>query len=184
MYNDLFLHIRSLEPQAARGKTGGAEAPEMRTSGKGKGQVDMLPVFGSMSSDYNSQVEPFYDAWQKFSSGLKFSDASVFDTRQASNRWERRRMEEENRKHVAKARNAYSREVRELVREVWMRDPRVLQHNLDMSRAKFQKHHNDPPCSDASAERRRGEGVRSGVSRGRAPVVVACQGGHGKLSRT
>lgn len=56
-----------------------------------------IPAFGTSNSPWE-EVKAFYDFWGDFLTAKDFAWADKFHTAAASNRWERRRMEEENRK--------------------------------------------------------------------------------------
>lgn len=70
----------------------------------------------------------FYGYWQSFCTRKNFAWKEEYDTRQASNRWEKRAMEKENKKTRDKARKEHSELVRQLVAFVRKRDKRVQAH--------------------------------------------------------
>ncbi|XP_066458549.1 dnaJ homolog subfamily C member 21 isoform X3 [Eleutherodactylus coqui] len=86
------------------------------------------PTFGDSQSDYDTVVHPFYAYWQSFCTVKNFAWKEEYDTRQASNRWEKRAMEKENKKTRDKARKERNELVRELVAFVRKRDKRVQAH--------------------------------------------------------
>ncbi|KAM9330143.1 dnaJ homolog subfamily C member 21 [Gastrophryne carolinensis] len=86
------------------------------------------PPFGDSQSDYDTVVHPFYAYWQSFCTAKNFAWKEEYDTRQASNRWEKRAMEKENKKTRDKARKERNELVRELVAFVRKRDKRVQAH--------------------------------------------------------
>ncbi|KAM5192787.1 dnaJ homolog subfamily C member 21 [Mantella aurantiaca] len=86
------------------------------------------PSFGDSQSDYDTVVHPFYAYWQSFCTVKNFAWKEEYDTRQASNRWEKRAMEKENKKTRDKARKERNELVRELVAFVRKRDKRVQAH--------------------------------------------------------
>ncbi|KAM4052915.1 dnaJ homolog subfamily C member 21 isoform 1-T1 [Anomaloglossus baeobatrachus] len=86
------------------------------------------PTFGDSQSDYDTVVHPFYAFWQSFCTAKNFAWKEEYDTRQASNRWEKRAMEKENKKTRDKARRERNELVRELVAFVRKRDKRVQAH--------------------------------------------------------
>ncbi|XP_024286619.1 dnaJ homolog subfamily C member 21 [Oncorhynchus tshawytscha] len=88
---------------------------------------DEFPSFGDSQSDYDT-VHLFYAYWQSFCTRKKFAWKEDYDTRQASNRWEKRAMEKENKKVRDKARKERSELVRQLVAFVRKRDKRVQAH--------------------------------------------------------
>ncbi|XP_056288546.1 dnaJ homolog subfamily C member 21 isoform X2 [Pseudoliparis swirei] len=91
-------------------------------------EEEEFPPFGDSQSDYDSVVHMFYGYWQSFCTRKNFAWKEEFDTRQASNRWEKRAMEKENKKTREKARKERGELVRQLVAFVRKRDRRVLAH--------------------------------------------------------
>ncbi|XP_055087504.1 dnaJ homolog subfamily C member 21 [Periophthalmus magnuspinnatus] len=89
---------------------------------------DAFPSFGDSQSDYDSVVHIFYAYWQSFCTRKNFAWKEDYDTRQASNRWEKRAMEKENKKTREKARKERNELVRQLVAFVRKRDRRVQAH--------------------------------------------------------
>ncbi|XP_047227718.1 dnaJ homolog subfamily C member 21 isoform X3 [Girardinichthys multiradiatus] len=87
-----------------------------------------FPPFGDSQSDYDTVVHVFYAYWQSFCTRKNFAWKEEFDTRQASNRWEKRAMEKENKKTREKARKERNDLVRQLVAFVRKRDRRVQAH--------------------------------------------------------
>ncbi|KAL6096778.1 dnajc21 [Pungitius sinensis] len=87
-----------------------------------------FPPFGDSESDYDSVVHMFYGYWQSFCTRKNFAWKEEYDTRQASNRWEKRAMEKENKKTREKARKERNELVRQLVAFVRKRDRRVQAH--------------------------------------------------------
>lgn len=90
--------------------------------------VEDFPTFGDSQSDYDTVVHPFYAYWQSFCTQKNFAWKEEYDTRQASNRWEKRAMEKENRKTRDKARKEKNELVRQLVAFIRKRDKRVQAH--------------------------------------------------------
>ncbi|XP_072309324.1 dnaJ homolog subfamily C member 21 isoform X2 [Eucyclogobius newberryi] len=89
---------------------------------------DAFPAFGDSQSDYDTVVHIFYAYWQSFCTRKNFAWKEEYDTRQASNRWEKRAMEKENKKTREKARKERNELVRQLVAFVRKRDRRVQAH--------------------------------------------------------
>nr|XP_044988456.1 dnaJ homolog subfamily C member 21 isoform X2 [Jaculus jaculus] len=87
-----------------------------------------FPTFGDSQSDYDLVVHPFYAYWQSFCTQKNFAWKEEYDTRQASNRWEKRAMEKENKKIRDKARKENNELVRQLVAFIRKRDRRVQAH--------------------------------------------------------
>ncbi|EGV92310.1 DnaJ-like subfamily C member 21 [Cricetulus griseus] len=93
-----------------------------------EGDVEDFPNFGDSQSDYDTVVHPFYAYWQSFCTQKNFAWKEEYDTRQASNRWEKRAMEKENKKIRDKARKEKNELVRQLVAFIRKRDKRVQAH--------------------------------------------------------
>ncbi|XP_030322726.1 dnaJ homolog subfamily C member 21 [Calypte anna] len=90
--------------------------------------TEEFPMFGYSQSDYDTVVHPFYAYWQSFCTQKTFAWKEEYDTRQASNRWEKRAMEKENKKTRDKARKERNELVRQLVAFIRKRDKRVQAH--------------------------------------------------------
>ncbi|XP_064498095.1 dnaJ homolog subfamily C member 21 isoform X2 [Pseudopipra pipra] len=87
-----------------------------------------FPTFGYSQSDYDTVVHPFYAYWQSFCTQKNFAWKEEYDTRKASNRWEKRAMEKENKKTREKARKERNELIRQLVAFIRKRDKRVQAH--------------------------------------------------------
>ncbi|NWQ71975.1 DJC21 protein, partial [Neopipo cinnamomea] len=87
-----------------------------------------FPMFGYSQSDYDTVVHPFYAYWQSFCTQKNFAWKEEYDTRKASNRWEKRAMEKENKKMREKARKERNELIRQLVAFIRKRDKRVQAH--------------------------------------------------------
>ncbi|NWR76212.1 DJC21 protein, partial [Centropus unirufus] len=90
--------------------------------------AEEFPMFGDSQSDYDTVVHPFYAYWQSFCTQKSFAWKEEYDTRHASNRWEKRAMEKENKKTRDKARKERNELVRQLVAFIRKRDKRVQAH--------------------------------------------------------
>ncbi|XP_061325501.1 dnaJ homolog subfamily C member 21 isoform X1 [Pezoporus flaviventris] len=90
--------------------------------------IEEFPMFGNSQSDYDTVVHPFYAYWQSFCTQKSFAWKEEYDTRQASNRWEKRAMEKENKKKRDKARKERNELIRQLVAFIRKRDKRVQAH--------------------------------------------------------
>ncbi|KAM9450642.1 dnaJ homolog subfamily C member 21 isoform 2-T2 [Clarias gariepinus] len=101
---------------------------ELEHSKEEDNEFDDFPTFGDSQSDYDTVVHVFYGCWQSFCTRKNFAWKEEYDTRQASNRWEKRAMEKENKKTREKARKERSELVRQLVAFVRKRDKRVQAH--------------------------------------------------------
>ncbi|MBN3274847.1 DJC21 protein, partial [Polyodon spathula] len=91
-------------------------------------EEEEFPTFGDSQSDYDTVVHLFYAYWQSFCTRKNFAWKEEYDTRQASNRWEKRAMEKENKKTREKARKERNELVRQLVAFIRKRDKRVQEH--------------------------------------------------------
>ncbi len=80
--------------------------------------------FGCGSTEWK-YVSNFYNSWESFTSCLSFAYADKYDVRQAESRWERRRIDEENRKARKIAKKERNEEIIQFVAFVKKRDPRV-----------------------------------------------------------
>ncbi|XP_029025665.1 dnaJ homolog subfamily C member 21 isoform X1 [Betta splendens] len=96
--------------------------------GEDEEEEQEFPTFGCSESDYDTVVHVFYGYWQSFCTRKNFAWKEEYDTRQASNRWEKRAMEKENKKTREKARKERNELVRQLVAFVRKRDRRVQAH--------------------------------------------------------
>ncbi|XP_034752573.1 dnaJ homolog subfamily C member 21 isoform X3 [Etheostoma cragini] len=91
-------------------------------------EEEEFPPFGDSQSDYDTVVHVFYGYWQSFCTRKNFAWKEEYDSRQASNRWEKRAMEKENKKTREKARKERNELLRQLVAFVRKRDRRVQAH--------------------------------------------------------
>ncbi|KAI1904832.1 hypothetical protein AGOR_G00009730 [Albula goreensis] len=101
---------------------------EMEHSKEEDDEDDEFPTFGDSLSDYDTVVHVFCGYWQSFCTRKNFAWKEEYDTRQASNRWEKRAMEKENKKTREKAKKERNELVRQLVAFVRKRDRRVQAH--------------------------------------------------------
>ena len=83
------------------------------------------PKFGNSETEVDYVVHQFYGFWQSFYTKKSFVWEEEWDTREAPNRWIRRKMEQENAKKTEQARKERSKEIQALVDWVRRRDPRV-----------------------------------------------------------
>ncbi|XP_061656438.1 dnaJ homolog subfamily C member 21 [Syngnathoides biaculeatus] len=109
----------------------------------GKAEADNededFPPFGDSQSDYDTVVHVFYGYWQSFCTRKNFAWKEEYDTRQASNRWEKRAMEKENKKTRDKARKERNELVRQLVAFIRKRDRRVQAHRKEVEERNAEK---------------------------------------------
>ena len=90
--------------------------------------MEDFATFGDSQSDYDTVVHPFFAYWQSFCTQKNFAWKEEYDTRQASNHWEKRAVEKENRKIRDKARKEKNELVRQLGAFIRKRDRRVQAH--------------------------------------------------------
>lgn len=83
------------------------------------------PEFGDSQSSYEEIVAPFYGFWESYCTAKSYVWVEKYDTREAPDRRCRRLMEAENKKLRDAAKKNRNEEVRELVKYVRKRDPRV-----------------------------------------------------------
>ncbi|XP_061554602.1 dnaJ homolog subfamily C member 21 [Phycodurus eques] len=98
-----------------------------------------FPSFGDSQSDYDTVVHAFYGYWQSFCTRKNFAWKEEYDTRQASNRWEKRAMEKENKKTRDKVRKERNELVRQLVAFMRKRDRRVQAHRKEVEERNAEK---------------------------------------------
>jgi len=84
----------------------------------------LLIDFGNVSSEW-SDVSAFYNRWECFSSCLSFAWADKYDSREVESRWQRRRVEEENKRARKVAKRERNEAIINLVAFVKKTDPRV-----------------------------------------------------------
>lgn len=105
VYHEVFIQIDTDEPTDNQGP---------------------MPVFGKADTIWDD-VDLFYGYWENFVTRKTFGGLDKYDTRQAPDRRVRRLMEQENKKIRDKAKKKRNEIIRELVRFVRRRDPRVVQ---------------------------------------------------------
>ncbi|CAB3404076.1 unnamed protein product [Caenorhabditis bovis] len=86
---------------------------------------EAYPQFGDSTSDYDEIVGKFYGFWSSFCTCRSFAWLDKYDIRQASNRWEARQIEQENKKYRDVGKQERNEQIRNLVAFVRKRDPRV-----------------------------------------------------------
>mmetsp|Transcript_116594 Transcript_116594/g.341241 ORF Transcript_116594/g.341241 Transcript_116594/m.341241 type:complete len:590 (+) Transcript_116594:103-1872(+) len=86
-----------------------------------------LPPFGGSTSEW-ADTGAFYRHWLEFCSRKAFGHADKWNPKEAQNRQVRRAMEQENKNARQTAKKEFNAEVRQLVRFVQKRDPRVAAH--------------------------------------------------------
>merc|ERR1712137_768788 len=93
-----------------------------------------LPPFGNSKSDW-ADVSNFYRQWLDFCSRKAFGHADKWNPKDAPNRQVRGAMEQDNKKLRQAAKKEFNAEVRQLVRFVQKRDPRVVAHQKEEMKA-------------------------------------------------
>uniref|UniRef100_A0A915LEL8 C2H2-type domain-containing protein n=1 Tax=Meloidogyne javanica TaxID=6303 RepID=A0A915LEL8_MELJA len=83
------------------------------------------PVFGTLNSDYETVVAPFYAFWLNFSTRRSFAWLDKYNLREADDRHTARWMERENRRERAQGKKKRNEEVQRLVEFVRKHDKRV-----------------------------------------------------------
>ncbi|CAI2347276.1 unnamed protein product [Caenorhabditis sp. 36 PRJEB53466] len=102
----------------------------------------VYPEFGDKRSDCESVVNKFYGFWSSFSTSRSFAWLDHYDITQASNRYESRQIDQENKKFRDAGKQERNDQIRQLVAFVRKRDPRVkayrelLEQKKEESRAK------------------------------------------------
>merc|ERR550519_1404837 len=84
-----------------------------------------VPSFGCTNDTYEDVGAAFYNYWSGYCTPRTFSWLDKYDTRQAENRWMRRKMEQENKSVREAARKERNAVVRNLAAFVRKRDRRV-----------------------------------------------------------
>lgn len=101
-----------------------------------------MPPFGRSDAEW-ADVAAFYRHWLDFCSRKAFGHADKWNPREAGNRQIRRAMEQENKKARQAAKKEFNAEVRQLVRFVQKRDPRVAAHQKQSMKATIEKSQRD-----------------------------------------
>ncbi|XP_055690683.1 dnaJ homolog subfamily C member 21 [Lutzomyia longipalpis] len=105
-------------------------------------EFEMIPKFGTSTSDYEEVVHPFYAYWQSFCTKKSYAWLSPHDINEIRDRRILKAIEKENKKVQQKARRERNEEIRNLVGFVRKRDKRVqayrkvLEERLQQNRAK------------------------------------------------
>lgn len=83
------------------------------------------PQFGDADTDVEFVVSSFYGFWTAFATKKSYVWEEDYDTREAPNRWVKRKMEQENNKKTEQTRKERSKEVQAVVDWIRRKDPRV-----------------------------------------------------------
>eukprot|EP00928_Gymnodinium_smaydae_P009504 TRINITY_DN1356_c0_g1_i1.p1 TRINITY_DN1356_c0_g1~~TRINITY_DN1356_c0_g1_i1.p1 ORF type:complete len:623 (-),score=150.68 TRINITY_DN1356_c0_g1_i1:53-1792(-) len=97
-----------------------------------------MPPFGDSKTEWRD-VSAFYRRWSDFCSRKAFGHADKWNPREAENRAVRRAMEQENKKERQAAKKEFNAEVRQLVKFVQKRDPRVAEHQKQQVKESVEK---------------------------------------------
>mmetsp|Transcript_89982 Transcript_89982/g.160161 ORF Transcript_89982/g.160161 Transcript_89982/m.160161 type:complete len:565 (+) Transcript_89982:64-1758(+) len=97
-----------------------------------------MPPFGRSDTDW-LDVAAFYRNWLEFCSRKAFGHADQWNPKDAQNRQVRRAMEQENKKARQAAKKEFNAEVRQLVKFVQKRDPRVATHQKQQMKENIEK---------------------------------------------
>ncbi|XP_055956263.1 dnaJ homolog subfamily C member 21 [Patella vulgata] len=90
------------------------------------------PDFGNSKSSYEEDVRPFYDFWSSYFTMKSYVWVEKYDTREAPDRYSRRKAEAENKKFKDAAKKERNEEIRNLVAFVKKRDKRVQAYRVAM----------------------------------------------------
>lgn len=124
-----------------------------------------LPPFGSSNAEW-ADVANFYRHWLDFCSRKAFGFADKWNPRDATSRPVRRAMEQENKKARQAAKKEFNAEVRQLVKFVQKRDPRVAAHQKQQLKESQEKAHRESAkkeerkAAEAHAKQQRKEAAR------------------------
>lgn len=106
-----------------------------------------MPPFGRSDAEW-ADVAAFYRNWLEFCSRKAFGHADQWNPKEAQNRQVRRAMEQENKKARQAAKKEFNAEVRQLVKFVQKRDPRVLAHQKQQMKENIEKNQRDRAQKD------------------------------------
>lgn len=109
-------------------------------------EYEMIPKFGTMNSDYETVVGPFYAYWQSYCTKKTYTWLCPHNVSEIRDRRILREIEKETKKIAQKARKERNDEIRALVAFVRRRDKRVqeykkvLEERAQLNRIKQQQH--------------------------------------------
>lgn len=92
------------------------------------------PDFGNADSNPDDIVNKFYGFWMSFSTSRSFVWLDRYDITQASNRWESRKIDQENQKYRDIGKQDRNEQIREMAACARKRDPRVKQYREVLER--------------------------------------------------
>ncbi|CAD5113512.1 DgyrCDS2672 [Dimorphilus gyrociliatus] len=97
----------------------------------------LYPCFGNSEST-SEDVKIFYGRWEAYSTRKSFVWVDEYDIREAPNRYVRRQIERENKKHRDKAKKERNEEVQALVAYVKKRDKRMIAYRKKLEERKVE----------------------------------------------
>ncbi|KAI0565911.1 Heat shock protein tDnaJ [Gracilaria domingensis] len=129
------------------------------TAASEKEKARPAPSFGSADTPWE-EVREFYQEWEPFSSSKSFAFADKWNLADAPNREYRRAMEKENKRQRAKFKKEFNNDVRELVKFVKKRDPRVIKRREQEEREREAREKARKERETIEKEERRDEAQR------------------------
>ncbi|CAB03279.2 DnaJ homolog subfamily C member 21 [Caenorhabditis elegans] len=100
----------------------------------------VYPEFGDKDTDLEQTVNGFYGFWSSFSTTRSFAWLDHYDITQASNRFESRQIDQENKKFRDVGKQERNEQIRNLVAFVRKRDPRVKAYREILEQKKLEAH--------------------------------------------
>lgn len=129
------------------------------TAASEKEKARPAPKFGNAGTPWE-QVRSFYQEWEPFSSSKSFAFGDKWNLADAPNREYRRAMEKENKKQRAKFKKEFNNNVRELVKFVKKRDPRVIKRREQEEKEREEREKARKQREQMEKEEKRGEAQR------------------------
>eukprot|EP00178_Gracilaria_changii_P011333 TRINITY_DN322_c0_g1_i1.p1 TRINITY_DN322_c0_g1~~TRINITY_DN322_c0_g1_i1.p1 ORF type:complete len:519 (+),score=138.01 TRINITY_DN322_c0_g1_i1:156-1712(+) len=129
------------------------------TAASEKQKARPVPKFGNADTPWD-EVRNFYQEWEPFSSSKSFAFADKWNLADAPNREYRRAMEKENKRQRAKFKKEFNSNVRELVKFVKKRDPRVVKRREQDEREREERERARKERETIENEERRDEAQR------------------------
>ncbi|CAK8688470.1 unnamed protein product [Clavelina lepadiformis] len=112
---------------------------DKRFSSDDSASDEEMPEFGDGESDYDEVVHTFYAFWQSYFTKLSYVWIEKYDVHDAPDRRIARLIEKENKKERDKEKKKRNEIVRDLVRFVRKRDPRVQVHRENLEQIALQQ---------------------------------------------
>ncbi|PXF47736.1 DnaJ-like [Gracilariopsis chorda] len=129
------------------------------TAASHKEKARPAPKFGNASTPWE-EVRSFYQEWEPFSSSKSFAFGDKWNLADAPNREYRRAMEKENKKQRAKFKKEFNNNVRELVKFVKKRDPRVIKRREQEEKEREEREEARKQNEEMEKEKKRDEAQR------------------------